>query len=264
MECLVSVGYIFDHLFSRSRSRAEGIRSRLVSAGADYVVCLLDSTFADFPNNQTREMMAAFYTSFLQAALAEERLGLVIKPKDAAFRAQLPEIRPLLDRAVGTDRCVVLDRRGPTGTTTHTPLDAAMSANITVGGVHVNTAILEAALADLPALHVDLTGHRTHPFYAMGYGDYLFDDLGAVVDAVRQNREGTREIGTHRGVLAELDPFRDGKAALRVGWYLHSYLMGVRDGLPRDAALAHANAEYTKKWTHAASTPELVASCCDR
>ena len=49
-------------------------------------------------------------------------------------------------------------------------------------------------------------------------------------------------------MLAELDPFRDGRAAERMGTYLKWLIEGFAANLPRETVLADAAERYCEIW----------------
>ena len=49
-------------------------------------------------------------------------------------------------------------------------------------------------------------------------------------------------------IIDDLDPFRDGKAALRMGNYLKWLIQGFEEGLDKDAVMADAAENYRKQW----------------
>lgn len=49
-------------------------------------------------------------------------------------------------------------------------------------------------------------------------------------------------------MLDELDPFRDGQAAQRMGNYLEWVSEGLKAKLPRETVLANAAERYAKIW----------------
>ena len=48
--------------------------------------------------------------------------------------------------------------------------------------------------------------------------------------------------------LDDLDPFRDGKAAYRIGTYLHWLIQGYNQGLDKETTMFQAAEKYKKKW----------------
>ena len=55
-------------------------------------------------------------------------------------------------------------------------------------------------------------------------------------------------FGDWSPILDELDPFRDGRAAERVGTYLKWLLDGFKEGLTRESVLSDAAEKYASKW----------------
>ena len=49
-------------------------------------------------------------------------------------------------------------------------------------------------------------------------------------------------------IIDEFDPFRDGKAANRIGSYLHSLIQGYEQGLDRKTILREAAEQYSERW----------------
>jgi hypothetical protein len=59
---------------------------------------------------------------------------------------------------------------------------------------------------------------------------------------------GIPGFGNWSKIIHELDPFRDGLAAMRMGNYLRWLIEGFDQGLDRDMILADAAERYTSKW----------------
>ncbi len=231
----VHCGYIFDNMFEGARSRAGEVRTSLRDAGAEFVICLFDEALSpDAPN--TESSWLSFYETFLQAVLDDGTLGVVIKPK-----GEIPAgtgLDTLLSKAQETGRCVVLESA--------MPCEAAMASDIAVG-LGINSAVIEAALAGVRAVHVDLARQDRHRFYGAGYESIVFDDLGRAVGAIeryRRNAGSERALGDHSRVLDEIDPFRDGGAAERVGKYMGWLLEGFRKGQEPADVLREASRRY--------------------
>jgi hypothetical protein len=55
-------------------------------------------------------------------------------------------------------------------------------------------------------------------------------------------------FGDWSSIIDELDPFRDGKAAFRIGSYLHWLIQGFEQGLDKEIVLVEAAEKYKKQW----------------
>jgi hypothetical protein len=233
-------------MFEPARKKAASVRRQLHAAGAKKVICFFDTSF--HPLNFTSPVeVAALYQRLLQEVVNVPEMGLILKPKAALPRTvlQSTEIQPLLEKALATGRCLLLVRKAD-GEPIIYPCEAALAADIAVG-YPINSAVVEAVLAGVPGIHIDLTREPGHPFYEHGYGKIVFDDLDRAMAALRKwlTQEGNPGgLGDHSPVLDMIDPFRDGRAAHRVGDYMTWLIEGFDSGLSRDEVVRRATRRY--------------------
>jgi hypothetical protein len=62
------------------------------------------------------------------------------------------------------------------------------------------------------------------------------------------NKRKIPGFGDWSPIIDEFDPFRDGKAAHRMGTYLHWLIQGYEKGQDREVILADAAEKYCKRW----------------
>ena len=55
-------------------------------------------------------------------------------------------------------------------------------------------------------------------------------------------------FGDLSSIIDELDPFRDGKDAYRIGTYLNWLIQGYEQGLTKEVVLANAAEKYRDNW----------------
>ena len=113
------------------------------------------------------------------------------------------------------------------------------------------TAGLEAALAGVPTLLLDQEAWPQNPLYRLGIDQVVFNDWDRLWEACLQYWSRPGEIpgfGDWSSMLDELDPFRDGLAAERMGTYLHWLLEGFNAGLDRETTMADAAERYCVLW----------------
>ncbi|MBM3949731.1 MAG: hypothetical protein FJ312_10955 [SAR202 cluster bacterium] len=243
---LVTCGYPFDYMFEPARANAASVRRQLQTAGARKIVCFFDNKFHRFFHT-SRFDVVVLYQKLLEQVINTAEMGLILKPKAALARTvlQSSEVQPLLERALATGRCLLLARQKD-GDPIIYPCQAALAADLALGYA-VNSAVVEAVLAGVPGVHIDLTREPGHPFYEHGYGKIVFDDLELAMAALRKwlTREGNPEgLGDHSPVLDLIDPFRDGRAAHRVGDYMTWLMEGFDSGLSRDEVVRSATRRY--------------------
>ena len=261
---LVTCGYPFDYLFEGARREAAGIRGRLQAAGASRIISFFDSAF-NKTTHTSREDLELIYRALLNEVIENPGLGLVLKPKKRWDETVLvsAELRALLDEAVATGRCISLVRKSESDRIIY-PYEAALAADLAVG-YPINTAVIEAVIAGVPGVHIDLTREPGHPFYEVGYEQFVFDDLDRAMDPIRRwvcDAADAPGLGDHSKVIDSLDPFRDGKAADRAGQYVAWSMEGFTQGLCRDDVVRRASRLYGEKYgaEHVRLAPRLGSS----
>ena len=246
---LVTAGYPFDHLFEGARPEAAKLNGQLRAAGASRIICFFDDGFTN-AGETSREHLELLYRAMLGELIESPSLGLILKPKKPLDETVLAstELQVLLDKAVATGRCLPLARSSPSERLIY-PYGPGLAADLAVG-YPINTAVIEAVLAGVPGVYIDLTREPGHPFYDEGYERIVFDDLDRAMDAIRRwlrNPADAPALGDHSKVIDNLDPFRDGKAAERVGQYMSWSMEGFERGLSRDDVVRRSSRLYAEQ-----------------
>ena len=113
------------------------------------------------------------------------------------------------------------------------------------------TAALESALTGTPTLIYDLNNWKASKLYELGEGKVIFKKLEHLWDSISDqfsSKNINSELGNWEPVINDLDPFRDGKAYIRVANYLNKLIDGFKKGINRDTILANAAEQYSEKW----------------
>lgn len=248
----VIAGYLPDYRFSFVRKDAGIIKSQLRRQGAEKIIAYLDENSGDDPrwtlgHKSTQEN----YEYLLSKVLQNPKIGLILKPKvPGTLKRRLGKVWSLLEAARATGRCAVLDEGDLLGS--HPPAIAALAADVAVHGhIHGGTAGMEAALTDTPTLMLDREGWSKSPLYALGGNCVVFkswDDLWKACLDHWGAAGGMPGFGDWSPMINDIDPFRDGRAAERMGTYLEWLLEGFKANLPREIVLADAAERYGKIW----------------
>ena len=251
----VVAGYLGDHRFPMLQDSARGIRDSLRRQGAKHILAFFDEGSVDDPrwNTIDHQMMQENYTFLLDKVVTEPWFGLVIKPKTpSTLRRRLGPVNGLLEQAEATGRCYLFEGGRISGW--NPPAAAALAADLAVHGhLRSSTAGLEAALAGVPTLLLDREGWQVDPLYRLGVGRVIFKDWEGLWEACTQHwasPEGIPGFGDWSSMLDEFDPFRDGRAAERMGTYIKWLLEGLRAGLDRETAMAETAERYCAVWGH--------------
>jgi len=248
----VAVGYSGDHRFPLLRETAQDIRSKLQKKGAKFILAFFDeNSWEDYRWFIGHEPMRKNYEFLLTKILSEPQLGVIFKPKlSSTLRRRLGPVVKLLEEAEQTGRCFVFE--GGNLYNSYPPAAAALASDVAIHGfLLAATAGAEAALAGVPTLLLDREGVPFSKMYRLGKEKVVFTDWDSLWKACKDYWISKGDIpgfGDWALLLDEIDPFRDGKAAERMGTYLKWILDGFKGGLGRDTILADAADRYAKLW----------------
>lgn len=248
----IITGYLGDHRFSLLKEFGEQLRKEMHQKGAEFIVAYTDeNSLEDARWHTGHELMRGQYRFILEKIISDPKLGLILKPKTAkTLRERLGWVNPLLDSALKTGRCLLLDKGALYGA--YPPALAAMAADVMIHGhLCAPTAALEGALVGKPTLLFDGEGWSASPLYQLGVGDVVFTDwevLWRRVLEYRKNPTQDTRFGCWVPLMEKIDPFRDGKGAWRMGNYVSWLMDSFAKGESRENALSVASERYQKEF----------------
>jgi len=249
----VITGYPKDYATPLLRRQAMDLRAKMKSSGAEKIVLVIDENSVDDSRWHTgHTLQRDNYRFILEKVLKTPWLGVVFKPKTSkTLRGRLGEVNDLLTEAEVTGRCYVYEESGRY-TTSAPPILAGLSADVCLHGhLSAGTAAVECALEGIPTLLIDREGCPDSKFYELPEGKVIFKNWPDAIDALMEYfkaPQGIPGFGDWSEIIGEFDPFRDGKAANRIGTYLHWLIQGYEQGLNRDIIMADAAQRYSKIW----------------
>jgi len=249
----VTVGFIGDHRFPLFEKSAREVRNTLKKSGAKKIIAFFDENSLDDARWHTgHRFMQENYLFLLEKVLSEPWLGIVFKPKTpSTLRKRLGDVAAVLKQAEGTGRCLVIE--GGDNQNKYPPAYAALAADLAIHGhVHAATAGVESALAGVPTLLLDREGCPDSFFYRVSSGEKIvFRDWESLWLAAKEYliyESRPEDFGDWSSFLRKIDPFRDGRAAERMGTYLKWILEGYMEGGCSDKVMAVAAERYCEKW----------------
>lgn len=197
------------------------------------------------------EFMRVNYEFLLEKLLSNPSIGLVLKPKiPYTLRSRLGPVSVLLKKAEESGRCHIYEDGAAHGH--YPPSIAALSADVAIHGhLCAPTAGLDSALSGVPTLLVDREGWSVSPLYNLGVGKVVFKNWEHLWETCLEHwkrPQGVPGFGDWSPMLDQLDPFRDGKAAHRMGTYVQWLIEGYKQGLKRETVMADAAERYCKLW----------------
>lgn len=249
----VIVGYPKDYVPALLVDRAREVREQLQANGAEKIVFVIDENSIDDARWHTgHTLQQDNYRYILEKVLETPWLGAIFKPKASkTLRKRLGAVNKLLSEAEATGRCYIYESSGR-HTTSAPPVLAGLSADICVHGhLSAGTAALECALEGLPTLLVDREGTPASKLYELPEGKVVFKDWPSAIDATMEYFNTPEKIpgfGDWSSIIDDLDPFRDGLAAKRIGDYLHWLIQGYDQGLDKELIMENAAEKYRKQW----------------
>ena len=249
----IITGYPKDYVGLHVKQEALNLRKKLQDNGAEKIVFVIDENSIDDDRWHTgHQLQRENYSFILEKLLVTPWLGAVFKPKAAkTLRHRLGDVAKLLEDVEKTGRCYVYEESGR-HTTSAPPVLAGLSADVCIHGhLSSGTAALECVLEGLPTLLIDREGCPNSQLTQLPVGKVIFKDWPEAIDAVMEYFKDSDKIpgfGDWSSIIDELDPFRDGKAAYRMGSYLHWLIQGFESGLDRETIMAETAERYRKQW----------------
>jgi hypothetical protein len=246
----VATGYPGDYRFPLLKRKASEVRKKLKSNGVKKIIAFFDENSSEDGRwSISNSTTCKEYGFFLEKILSEPWLGVVFKPKRPnTLYKRLESINDLMDTAIKTGRCHFFMSE----TNKMPPAIAALAADFAIhSSVMAGTAGLEAALTGVPTLLKDRDNWKISKLYELGEGKVIFncwEDLWETLANHWKTPQGIIGLGDWSPLLDELDPFRDGKAAERMGAYLHWLIQGFEEGLDKELIMADAAEKYSRQW----------------
>ena len=250
----IALGNLLNHIPHILIKKGETIKNRLSSHGAKHIISLFDGNSTHHTKwNYGHDICRETYTSFLNAVLDNPWLGVVFKPKKplTLFSRLGDDVVSLLNDAQKTGRIHIYMETKENQSNVPAIL-AALSSDLCVHG-HLcsGSAGIECASAGFPVLLMDMEGQPDSKLYQLEKDKVIFHNYSDMIEAIIENfqsSEGIPGFGDWSPIIDELDPFRDGKGAYRMGTYLHWLIQGFEQGLNREVVLANAAERYCKQW----------------
>lgn len=253
-DVFVFTGFLTDYSFEAVREKSEKIRERLSQNGAKFIIAYFDENSSDDRMHWiSNERSRSIYKRILEWVIEDHEIGLICSPKKpATLFSRISGINTLVDSAKATGRCVFME--GGVRTSAH-PVEAALASDLSVGSLIGGTTALESFLSGSRTVYLDTERLYSYPEYALGKGAIVFDNIDNLIKAANKYRFEKSDfnefgnISLISGIISDKDPFRDGKAAKRMGQYLQSMLECFKEGGNAREAVLKANKRYSAEWT---------------
>lgn len=248
---LLYCGYITDYSFREVRSDSLELRKQLLDKGVKFIICYFDENSSDHRMSViTNKRTTDIYRYFLERIVSDETLGIIFKPKYARSIYQIiAPIKDLIERGKATGRCIFMDKGSYVSESY--PTVAAQASDLCIGLLLSGTTVLESHLSGVPAVFLDLEKLYSNPVYQWGRRKVVFDNLDELFSIIQKFRKDPGSVpgfGDVSSWVRDRDPFRDGKAAMRMGQYINWLLEKFNEKRTKEDAIQYANRRYTETW----------------
>jgi len=212
-------GYLYDGVASLVREKAKKHREVLMRAGARFIICYFDESVQhDRWGLVSKDDHLCELHALANVVLLDPEFGVVVKsqfirnspsqlyPNDDVIRAAKATGR-FLELMEGVHRNDIY------------PTEAALVADLCIGHKFGATAALEAAIAGVRTVLLDVYGTKTAWDDIYAKADIVYQTMESLMDAIADFRAGSKTqqtIGDWTSILHHFDPYRDGKAKDRL------------------------------------------------
>lgn len=248
----VSTGCLKDYNRKLIKPFSLQIRKKLKNKGAKKIVSVFDENSLDDSRwHGGHELQRTHYQFWAEKVLEESWLGVIFKPKTPkTLRHRLGDVNFIVQEAENTGRLLIMEQSSNIASAVP-PVLAGLASDISIQGhFFAGTTALECALAGVPSLAVDYEGWRRSWRYELGE-NVVFPNYEKLWYVLREHWNSSGSVpglGDWSAFLDDLDPYRDGRAAERMGNYLHWLIQGFEDGLDREVIMGDAAERYVKQW----------------
>jgi len=226
-------GYSYPDNVENVENNVKKIKEDLLANGAKYIILLIDNAH-DVNQSWNKyihtPVLNEYYKEHLQWLIEDEEVGLIIKSKNSIYLDNLPEIRPLLEKAVKTGRCYNV--QDPFGI--QVSYFGDVSDIVVATGVYISGALIECVQKGTRGVSFDYPNLKSseNVLYEWGEGKVFFKNLRNMMVQLKLFKvapDNNTEFGDWSRHIAEIEPFRDGQGGRRVG----EYLLNLQQGFER-------------------------------
>jgi len=249
----IITGYPKDYAGKILKEKAAQLRKQLFNHGVKKIIFSIDENSLDDSRwHSGHELQRENYSFILDKVLETPWLGVIFKPKVAkSLRRRLGPVNELLDEVIKSGRCILLEESGRHSTISP-PLLAGLASDVCIHGhLSAGTAALECALEGTPTLLIDREGCHESKLYELPKDKVIFKNWEEAINVLMEHLQtpnGIPGFGDWSSIIDELDPFRDGKSAQRMGNYLNWMIQGFEKGLDKEVIMTDAAERYAKEW----------------
>lgn len=215
----VTTGYLYDYVANLVREKSYKHREILMRAGAEFIVCYFDESVQHgrWGGIGKQDHLSDLHT-LAKTVLADPSFGVVLKSQFIHNSpSQLHKDDNVIQAAKATGRYLEL-AEGVHRNDIY-PTEVALVADLCISHKGGATAAIEAALTGVRTVLLNTIGAKTVWDAVYAQADIEYGTIESLMEAIACYRSGVAEqqtIGDWSKILHEFDPYRDGKATIRL------------------------------------------------
>jgi hypothetical protein len=249
----IITGFIFDYSTHNINQKAIKIKNRLLKNGAKKIINVMDENCSMDERWHTGiSYQRENYNLILKKVLDIPWLGVIFKPKKVStLIKRLGPINEILNIAIKTGRCIILDQTG-SSMSLNSPLLASMVADISVHAhLFAGTAAIECALHGKKTLLIDRESTSLSKLQELPRDSVIYDSWEDAINEIIkyfENGEIDLKFGNWSNFIEKYDMFKDSNGSHRMSFYINELLTGFKLGYDRDKIMDDASEKYADKW----------------
>ena len=251
----VVVGYPSIPITDNMIVEANFIRNNLMKNGAKKIICVLDeNSLPDDRWHSGHELQIENYNFILEELFKNKNLGVIFKPKSAYdLRSRIKDTNYLLDNALNTNRCVILDKVETNNSkfTKPTPSLAALASDLVIHShLCAGTAAIETALIKKPTILIDRESAKNSIFYELLNDINIYSNWQDAIKSINENFliNTNPKFGNWDNAIEFFDPFFDNNGSRRIGDFLNEIVQEYKKNKNKNDILEKCFYSYQLKW----------------
>lgn len=263
----IQTGYIFDYAFDLLGGKATALKKDFIGEEAKFVLSVFDENLniANFAFIESLVLnMFSVYRALFEYAVNNPTVAIIVKTKkkwNENFLKSSECTAGLIQRLEKEGRVKFLE-------TEKFPAEAGKASDLSIGMTSNSAAALECWLAGVPSIFYDsaMIG-PLNPDYVPGKNKVIFDDIKTMITSIdhyRTTKDLSNGFADWSPFISEKDPFRDGKANQRIGFYIKTLLSGMDSGFKKETAITNTNKIYADKFGKDKVVSTDFSDCTDK
>jgi hypothetical protein len=233
---VMSAGYPFDNIFDNKKISLKHLKF----TEKHRTIVVFDEAYGG-SSIFSQKCVKDFYTIMSRLALRHNDVGLLLKPKSLG-RDDIAMMSPECCEALNTGKAYLLEGESP--------YKACVGAELAVC-VGINSAGIEAALFGLPVLFLAVDAVPCPLLEQEDAPRWVYHDSASFLSAIEcllAGEAGPERFRFDASVLDAIDPYRDGRAGERIGFFIHEFLKTHDKEGDAGKALEAAVTDFSRKW----------------